>query len=155
MSDASVAPGPVTRIATVGIDWVQIARFITIGCGAVLTLGLVVLSLGVRHIDVPISQDGITINQSFDLGPAIAIVAVIIAGLSLLFAWLTKYLIARVVFLCFDGLAILSVLSQIGADQMGAPQTVWLLSATELLIDLGYGFVLLKSLISPRTGFRA
>ena len=144
----AVASGPIGRITKARIDWVLIARFITIGCGSLITLGLVVLGLVIRHIDVQLMQDGITIPQRVDLGPGLAILGVIVAGLFLLFAWLTRYLVARVVFLCFDGLAILSALVQISA-QLAVPPLI----AVELIVDLGYGFVLVMSLISPRTGF--
>ena len=149
---AGAGAGPVTRITRAGIDWVDIARIITIGYGALITLAIVALSLLIPHIDVPITNPntGVTTIQSVNLGPGFAIIAVFVVGFFLLFAWLTKYLIARIIFLGLDGLAILGALSQLSA---GRSLSVW--GGIDLVIDLAYAFVLVMSIISPRSSFRS
>ncbi len=96
-----------------------ICRWITIGYGLLVVLGLIVFGLLVRHINVPITDPstGITTVQTFDIGAAFAIAAIFVAGLFALFAWLTRYTVARVIFLILDALAVLSALSALGRTQ--------------------------------------
>jgi hypothetical protein len=143
---------PVARVSRSGIDWVDIAMFITIGYGLVIMAALVILSIALPNIKIPITNPntGLTTVQTFSLGPIFAVAGVITGGFFLLFAWLTKYLIARLIFLGFDGLAVLASLAHLSAGQ-----TITLLSAADLAIDIGYGFVLVMSLVSPRTGFKS
>src|SRR5207249_6471716 len=67
------------------------------------------------------------------------------------FAWLTKFLIARIIFLGIDGLWIIAALSRLGTggDSGG------LLPLAQLIIDLAYGAVLIMSFVSPRPGSRS
>ena len=143
---------PMVRITRAALDWVDIARFVTIGYGVFVTVALIFLSFALPHINVPIAdpKTGLTTVQTVNLGPAFAIAAVILAGVFALFAWLTRFLIARIIFLGFDGLAILSALAHLGAGQ-----TVSWASAVDLMIDLGYGAVLFMSVVAPRAGFRS
>ena len=143
---------PVARVSKSGIDWVDIAMFITIGYGLVILAVLVVMSFVMPNIKIPVTNPSthLTTVQTFNLGPVFAVAGVITFGFFLLFAWLTKYLIARLIFLGFDGLAVLISLGHISAGE-----SVTLLSAADLAIDIAYGLVLVMSLVSPRSGFKS
>ncbi len=142
---------PMGQSRPTGVDWVFVARLITLGYGAVVVVGLVILSIAIPHITVPITDPntGATTNETINLGPAFAIVAVVVGGIFLLFAWLTRFLIARIIFLIFDGLALLSAFAHIGAGQ-----SLTVISALDLVLDLAYGAVLAMSVISPRNNYR-
>jgi hypothetical protein len=142
---------PMGQSRPTGIDWVFIARLITLGYGALIFVGLVILSIAVPHISVPVTDPntGVTTNETLNLGPVFAIVAVIVGGTFLLLAWLTRFFIARIIFLIFDGLAVLSALAHFGAGQ-----TVSVISGLDLVVDLVYGAVLLMSIMSPRREYR-
>lgn len=146
----SFAGGPATSAAPIrqrSIDWVEIARFITLGYGGLIVLGLVILSLVGQHINVPYTDGdtGETMYLTGNPGPFFAILAVIVGVVFILFTWLTKFFVARIVFLIFDGLAILGTLRGLSSGQ-----AITALSTVDLLIDLGYGAVLIMSLMSPR-----
>jgi hypothetical protein len=140
--------GPVSQSLTKapGTDWVAVCRWITIGYGLLVVLGLIFVGLLVRHIDVPLTDPstGITTVQTFDIGAAFAIGAVIAGALFALFAWLTRYTVARVIFLLLDGLAVLSALSGLGRTQ-----GFGVLGLVSLAFDVGYGGALVMSLL-PR-----
>jgi hypothetical protein len=134
----------------VGTDWIAVARWFTIGYGILLVVALIVIGLVVQHINVPITDPntGFTTIQTFDIGPAFAIAAMVVGAFMALFAWLTQYTAARVIFLVLDGLALLSAISQIGlATKSGG---VGFLGLATLVFDVAYGGVLLMSLL-PRT----
>jgi hypothetical protein len=141
--------GPAVATFREGTDWVAICRWITLGYGLVTMLGLIAFGLLVQHISVPITDPntGFTTTQTFDIGPAFAIVAVLVGGFFALFAWLTKYIAARVIFLLLDVLAVLSVFSGAGASARGGG--FGMLELVSLAIDLGYGGALVMSLM-PR-----
>jgi hypothetical protein len=140
---------PTTRVARRGVDWVDIARLVTAGYGLLVVVGLIILGFAFQHLNVPITNPntGQTTVQTIDLGPGFAIVAIFTAGFFALFTWLTKFLVARIIFLGLDALSILSLVSHLGA----APGSVGLLGAVSLIIDLGYALVLILSLVSPRS----
>jgi hypothetical protein len=129
-----------------GTDWVAVCRWITIGYGVLTVLALIFIGLLVRHLSVPITDPntGITTVQTFDIGAAFAIAAIVAGGLFALFAWLTKYTVARVIFLILDGLALLSALSALGRTQ-----GFGVIGLVSLAVDLGYGGALVMSLL-PR-----
>ena len=145
---------PMAAVSRRGTDWVDVARLVTIGYGALLTVALLVFGLVFQHVSVPITDPntGITTVQTLNIGPAFAVAAIFVGGVFALFAWLTKFFIARIIFLIFDGLAILSALSSLGAGQTGA---FGLLSAADLMIDLVYGGVLVMSIMSTRSASRS
>ena len=62
-----------------------------------------------------------------------------------LFAWLTRFALARVVFLLFDVLAIFNAIG--GAGSIAHAGSLWFLSAASLIFDGVYGGVLLMSLL--------
>jgi hypothetical protein len=99
---------------------------------------------------VPITDPntGFTTVQTFNIGPAFAIAAVIVGVVMAVFAWLTQYSVARVIFLVLDVLALFSAISQIGvATRVGG---VGFLGLASLVFDVAYGGVLLMSLL-PRS----
>ena len=122
-----------------------ICRWITIGYGLLIVLGLIIVGLLVRHISVPLTDPstGITTVQTFDVGAAFAIGAIFVGALFALFAWLTRYTAARVIFLVLDGLAVVSALSALGRYQ-----GFGLLSLVSLAVDLAYGGALIMSLVA-------
>ena len=144
---------PMVRITRAGVDWVDIARFFTIGYGLLVMAGLIALSLFIPSVKVPVTDPntGLTTIQTVSLGPAWAIVGIFVLAFFLLFAWLTKFLIARIIFLGIDGLWIIAALSRLGTggDSGG------LLPLAQLIIDLAYGAVLIMSFVSPRPGSRS
>ena len=129
-----------------GTDWVAICRWITIGYGLLVVLGLIGVGLLVQHINVSITDPntGITTVQTFNIGPAFAISAIILAALFALFAWLTQYPVARVIFLILDALAVLGALSGLGRTQ-----GFGVLGLVSLAVDVAYGGALVMSLL-PR-----
>ncbi len=124
-----------------------ICRWITIGYGLLVVLGLVFVGLLVQHISVPITDPstGISTVETFNIGPAFAIAAIIVGALFALFAFLTKYPVARVIFLLLDGLSVLSAVSGLG----GRTQGFGILGVLTLAVDLAYGGALVMSLL-PR-----
>ncbi len=132
-----------------GSDWIAIARWFTIGYGILLVVALVAIGLIVQHINVPITDPyGVTTMQTFDIGPAFAIAAIVVGVVMGVFAWLTQYTVARVIFLVLDGLALLSAISKIGVETRSGG--VGFLALATMAFDVAYGGVLLMSLL-PRT----
>ena len=139
---------PVTglRLRAMGPDWVAVARWITLGYGILSALALIVVGLLVQHINVPIADPatGLTTVQTFNIGPAFAVAAVLVCVFAAVFAWLTRYAVARVIFLVLDLLAIVTSVSQIGVqNRVAGAGAVGLFS---LALDLAYAGVLLMSL---------
>jgi hypothetical protein len=129
-----------------GTDWVAICRWITVGYGLLVVLGLIGVGLLVQHINVPITDPntGIATVQTFNIGPAFAIAAIILAALFALFAWLTQYPVARIIFLILDVLAVLGALSG-----LSRAQGFGVLDLASLAVDVAYGGALVMSLL-PR-----
>jgi hypothetical protein len=142
---------PVRRVFRTGAgpDWIAVCRWITVGYGAVCTLGLIAVGLLVQHITVPLHDPstGLTTVQTFNIGPPFAIAAIVVAVLFAMFAWLTRYTAARVVFLVFDVLALLSAVSQVGVDFHAGGYAIFGLVGVAL--DIAYGAALVMSLL-PR-----
>src|ERR1700676_4675019 len=135
---------------TVGTDWISVARWCTIGYGVLLVVTLIVIGLVVQHINVPITDPntGLTTMQTFDIGPAFAVAAIVLGVVMAVFAWLTQYTAARVIFLVLDALALLSAISQISVETRTGG--VGFLGLVSVAFDLAYGGVLLMSLL-PRS----
>jgi hypothetical protein len=142
-------PAPLyhSMISTTGTDWVAICRWITIGYGVLCGLTLIAIGLLVRHLNIPITDPntGIVTVQTFDIGAAFAIAAIMVLALFALLAWLTKFTLARVIFLLLDVLAIFDVIG--GAGSIGNAGSLWFLSVGSLLVDAVYGGALLMSLL--------
>jgi hypothetical protein len=150
---ASFPSGPVLpyQIAR-GTNWVSVARWITIGCGVLSMLVLIGFGLLVRHVQVPVvdAATGLTVVKRVDIGGIFAVAAIVVGVVYAVFAWLTRYTVARVIFLGLDALAILGVVAQMGANlKVNAFAS---LTVVSLCIDLVYGAALLMSLVSrPQT----
>lgn len=145
-----LTPQPPALVAQArDIDWVAVARWITIGYGALTVMVILGFGLLVRHITIPSSDPitGFPVMQTVDIGAAFVVVALIVAVLFGVFAWLTQYASARCVFLLLDGLAVITAF----ANLFDRPVSLLALSLTSLAIDAVYGYVLAMSLISaPR-----
>jgi hypothetical protein len=141
--------GPAVATFREGTDWVAISRWITIGYGLLSALGLVAFGLLLQHFTLPIRDPntGITTEQTFNIGPAFAIAAVIVGGITALAAWLTKYTVARVFFLLLDVVGVLSVFS--GAGSSARSGGFGVVELVNLGVDVVYGGVLVMSLL-PR-----
>ena len=137
-------------ITTSRTNWVGVCRWITIGYGALTALILVGVGLLVQHINVPIvdPNTGITTVQSFNIGAAFAIGAVVVALVTALFVWLTQFTAARVVFLLLVALAILDGFAGLGGTTRAG--TAGLLGVLSLVLDLAYAGALTMSLLRPR-----
>jgi hypothetical protein len=133
-----------------GTDWTSVARWFTVGYGLVLVVTLILIGLVVQHINVPITDPntGVITTQTFDIGPAFAIAAIILGVVMAVFAWLTQYTAARVIFLLIDALALLSAISQISVETRSGG--VGFLGLVSVAFDLAYGGVLVMSLL-PRS----
>lgn len=144
---ASVFPN---RTPLEGRDWVAVCRWITIGYGVLAALVLIGIGLLVRHINVPITDasTGITTVQTFDIGAAFAIAAILVVGICALFAWLTKYPVARVIFLLLDVVATFDAIAGIGGTVRAGGTGI--LGLVSLLVDIAYGGALVMSLL-PRS----
>jgi hypothetical protein len=132
------------------IDWVEMARWITIGYGTLTVMVILGFGLLVRHVTVATTDPitGFPVMQTVDIGAAFVVVAVIVAVLFGVFAWLTQYTLARCVFLLLDGLAVITAF----ANLFDRPASLLALSFTSLAIDAAYGYALAMSLISaPRS----
>lgn len=133
-----------------GTDWIAMARWFTIGYGAIAVIALIVIGLLVQRINVPITDPytGFTTVQTVNIGPAFAIAAIVLGVVMGVFAWLIQYRLARVIFLVLDGLALLSAISQISVETHSGG--VGFLGLVTVAFDLAFGGVLLMSLL-PRS----
>jgi len=127
-----------------GTDWVLWVR-IAIGVPALLAAALLmVVGLMFRHLTLPASPG--TVPQTLDLGPAVAILVVILLAVTALFVWLARFAVMRVILLVLVVINVVSVLSQI-STAVSADRIAILV---DLGWDLGYAALLLVSLIAPR-----
>ena len=145
------APPPLTVSTALlprDIDWVRAAKLITIVYGAVTTLGILGFGLIVRHITLPGTDPitGWTVDQTYDIGAVFVVVAIIVAVVFGVFAWLTEYTAARVAFLLLDTIAVLLALTNLAGQSLG----LLAVSVAALLVDLAYGFVMVMSLVELR-----
>jgi hypothetical protein len=133
-----------------GTDWVAVCRWITIGYGALAAVMLIGIGLIVQHINVPITNPstGITTVQTFNIGAGFAIAAIMVAAICALFAWLTRYPVARAIFLLLDAVATLDAIAGIGGTARAGG--VGILGLVSLVVDLAYGGALVMSLL-PRS----
>lgn len=141
-------PQPAARLRGPGPDWVAVARWVTLGYGVLGAVGLVLVGLMVQRINIPITDPatGLTTVQTFNIGPAFAVAAVVVCAVAGLFAWLTRYTAARVVFLVLDLLAVVTAISQFGAQNRLTGTSTGAVGLFSLAVDLGYAGVLLMSL---------
>jgi hypothetical protein len=135
-----------------GVDWIAVVRWITIAYGALAVLAIMVIGLMVRHITVTAidANTGRVIHDTLDIGAAAVIVAVVVAAVFALFAWLTQFMVMRAIMLFLVGAGALGAISRI-AD--GSTAVVFA-SLGSLVVDAGFCFVLLMSLLArPRPSY--
>ena len=79
--------------------------------GALLVLLLIVIGLAVHNVTVPVqAADGTTTYVNVDLGPALAIVAIIAALIFALVIWLLQFTVARGIVLGLEVVGLLGLL---------------------------------------------
>jgi len=129
-----------------GVDWIGVARWVTMGYGLLVIVVLLVIALAVRHLDLPVTDPstGRTVVQSIDVGPAFVVAALFAAALFALFAWLMQFTVARGVALFLVGVGALGALARM--TEGSVPVMAGALGS--LLIDIGFGFVLAMSLFA-------
>jgi len=86
--------------------------------------------------------------QTFDIGAGFAFAAILVVAICALFAWLTQYPVARVIFLLLDVLATLDAIAGIGGTVRAGGAGI--LGLVSLLVDIVYGGALVMSLL-PRS----
>lgn len=128
------------------MNWVALARWILVAQGALGLLAVFVIGFADQYINVPVQDaaTGRTVLETINLRPVLLGVAIAIILVVALFTWLIGFAIARVIYLMLLVLGIFETLTRIG----GAPTSVVAVTLVDLLFDIGFGFVLLMSLIS-------
>ena len=129
-----------------GMNWVALARWILVAQGALGLLAVFVIGFADQYINLPVrdAATGRVVLETINLRPillAAAIAIIIVVGL---FTWLIGFAIARVIYLMLIVLALFESLSRIG----GAPASIVAVTLADLLYDIGFGFVLVMSLIN-------
>jgi hypothetical protein len=140
--------GPVASfaVAPTGMDWVALARWITVAQGALGLLAVFVIGFADQYINLPV-QDAATgrvVLETFNLRPILLAAAIAIIIVTALFTWLIGFAIARVIYLMLIVLGIFESLSRLG----GAPEPVVVVTLVDMLFSLGFGFVLAMSLLN-------
>jgi hypothetical protein len=132
----------------VGFNWVALARWITIGSGAFSVLGLILAGLVVQYITVPVQDPntGRFVDETVNMRPILLIAAIVVAAVVALFAWLTGYAVIRVIFLVLIAIAGVSAISRLG----GEPSSAVVATMLAVVFDVGFGFVLVMSLLAPQ-----
>ncbi len=129
-----------------GMDWVALARWILVAQGALGLLAVFVIGFADQYINLPVTDaaTGRTVLETVNLRPILLGAAIAIIVVVALFTWLIGFAIARVIYLMLLALGIFETLTRIG----GAPTSVVAVTLVDLLFDIGFGFVLLMSLIN-------
>jgi hypothetical protein len=140
--------GPMASFAAAptGMNWVALARWITFAQGALGLLAVFVIGFADQYINLPV-QDAATgrvVLETFNLRPILFGIAIGIILITALFVWLIGFAIARVIYLMLIVLGILESLSRLS----GAPTSVVVATLADVLFSLGWGFVLVMSLIN-------
>ena len=128
------------------MDWVALARWITVAQGALGLLAVFVIGFADQYINLPV-QDAATgrvVLETFNLRPILLAAAIAIIIVTALFTWLIGFAIARVIYLMLIVLGIFESLSRLG----GAPEPVVVVTLVDMLFSLGFGFVLAMSLLN-------
>lgn len=143
------APSVSLAPLTVGTDWVSIARWITLAYGALQVLGIFAIGLLIPTITVPVQDPstGVIVDQTLNIRPFLALVAVVAMIFFAVIAWLTKYGVARAIVLVVVLFEALAAVSRMSSEQSSAVVA----SIGSLLCDAGYAYVLVMSFVShPR-----
>jgi hypothetical protein len=140
-------PGaPFASTTPTGLDWVSLARWILVAQGALGLLAVFIIGFADQYINVPVQDvaTGRTVLETINLRPILLGAAIAIILVVALFTWLIGFAIARVIYLGLLVLGIFESLSRIG----GAPTSIIAVTLVDMLFDIGFGFVLLMSLIN-------
>lgn len=131
-----------------GTNWISIARWMTIGYGALSVLTLLAVGFLIQNITVPVQDpaSGRLVDETVNIRPFLAIAAVMVIIIFALIAWLTRFALARIILLMLVGLEAVGRLSRIG----GEPVSAVLGTLISLLLDAGFAFVLVMSFLPPR-----
>ncbi len=105
---------------------------------------LMVVGLVLRHVTLPAGAG--SVPQTVDLGPAVAIVVVVMLAFTALIVWLARFAVMRVVLLVLLAIAVVSVLSRIGTGVSSDP----IAYLVDLGWDLAFGALLILSLVAAR-----
>ncbi|MBV9525231.1 MAG: hypothetical protein JOZ46_05395 [Candidatus Dormibacteraeota bacterium] len=134
------------------VDWVGLARWITIGYGILLVAAMLVVGVVFRHITVTLldPHTGQLTATTLNLGPAFTIAALVVGAVMALCAWLTQYAAARVLFLLADVLGIFASLTNLSSVIQPGPAGI--AGVLSLLVDVLYGGVLAMSLVARSRG---
>jgi len=130
------------------ISWTERARWATALYGLLIAAALTASGLFAHVITVPVHNysTGRSVIETIDIGPVVVWAAVGILLFYLMFSWLAQFLLIRLVFLIGQvGLAIDAV-AQIGGYLVSTP-----LGILALAVHAGYAWILLMSVISPKT----
>ena len=151
---ANAAPvvGPAWAAPASGVqgrDWVTICRWAYAGYGVLVVIGLVVFGLLVRHVSIPVaSAGGGTTTTEVDIGPAFAIVAIIVALLFALVIWLLQFTVARAILLGLQAIGLLGTLGSTNAFRTDSGFAVWEIGG--IVIGIAFMVLLTLSLIYRR-----
>jgi len=133
----------------VGTDWIAIARWITIAYGSLQVLAIFAIGLLLPTLTVPVQDPatGTIVDQTLNIRPFLALVAVVAIVFFAAIAWLTKYGIARGIVLCVVVLQAIAEISRLSTDTSAAVGA----TIVALLCDAGFAYVLIMSFVShPR-----
>lgn len=124
----------------------SLARWILVAQGALGLLAVFIIGFADQYINVPVQDvaTGRTVLETINLRPILLGAAIAIILVVALFTWLIGFAIARVIYLGLLVLGIFESLSRIG----GAPTSIIAVTLVDMLFDIGFGFVLLMSLIN-------
>jgi hypothetical protein len=133
-------------VAPTGMNWVALARWITVAEGALGLLAVFVIGFADQYINLPV-QDAATgrvVLETINLRPILLAAAIGIILGTALFTWLIGFAIVRVIYVMLIVLGIFETVSRIG----GAPASIVAVTLADMLFSLGFGFVLVMSLIN-------
>lgn len=128
------------------MNWVALARWILVAQGALGLLAVFVIGFADQYINVPVrdAATGRVVLETINLRPILFVAAIAIILVIALFTWLIGFAIARVIYLMLILLGIFESLSRLN----GTPATIVAVTFVDLLFDIGFGFVLVMSLIN-------
>jgi hypothetical protein len=142
--------GPTTAFAmtaSTGMDWVSLARWILVAQGALGLIAIFVIGFADQYINLPVRDvaTGREVLETINLRPILLGAAIAVILVVALFTWLIGFTIARVIYLMLLALGVAESLARIG----GAPTSIVAVTIVDLVFDLGFGFVIVMSLINP------
>jgi hypothetical protein len=157
LADPSVAAAPAyafnarpvsLTMPMTGTDWISIARWMTIGYGLLTVIGLIAVGLLIPTLTIPVQDPntGQIIDETLNIRPFLAVVAVVALIVYGIIAWLIGYGVARGILLALTVLAIFATLSRLGSESSVALVG----SLFSLLVDFALGFVLTMTFVAPR-----